>query len=250
MNIAGTTTTAATTSSAEFIPWSASHWAAILVTVLVAAALSAARHRLRGAPESAQRLDRGFAALAMAAWLATQSAPVLLEGFNPATALPLHVSDLTALAVPLALWTGRRWLRAMVYYWGVALGSLAFLMPDLRDGPARPGYWLFWNAHVIIASAVIYEIIGRSFKPTWRDFSVAACVSLAYAALMVPFNTITGFGYGYLGPPRDGEPAALRFFGPWPLRVVALVTCGMAAMALLTAPWEASRRLRGHPTGN
>jgi hypothetical integral membrane protein (TIGR02206 family) len=240
------TTATSTTADAlrTFAPWSASHWAAIAAAVGVAAALSATRRGLRDTPDAGRRLDRGFALLAAVAWAATQALQLALDGFPSGTSLPLHVSDLTALAVPLALWTCRRWLRAVVYYWGLTLASLAFLLPDLHDGPARLGYWLFWGAHVIILAAVPYDVVGRGFHPGWRDFRSAAYTSLLYAALIIPFNVAAGQSYGYLGPPRGGEPAVLRYFGPWPLRVLPVVGCGLAGMALLTLPWEVSRRRR------
>jgi hypothetical integral membrane protein (TIGR02206 family) len=220
-----------------FTPWSSSHWAAIFVTALVALALSAARRRLRHEPRAERALDRAFAAFAAATWVATQILQATLDEFPATTALPFHVSDLTALAVPLALWTSGRWFRAVLYSWGLTLASLAFLLPDLRAGPERLGYWLFWLPHTLILSAVVYDLAARGFRPTWADYRRAAIVSVVYAMLIAPFNTVTGSRYGYLGPPRPGEPAVLKWFGPWPWRIVPIVACGLAAMALLTLPW-------------
>lgn len=225
-----------------FTPWSTSHWAAIFVTVAIALILSAARRRLRNNPPAARRLDYAFAAFAAVTWVATQILQATLDEFPATTALPFHVSDLTALAVPLALWTNARWLRAVLYSWGLTLASLAFLLPDLYAGPERLGYWLFWLPHTVILSAVVYDLVGRGFRPTWADYRRAAIVSIVYALLIAPFNTVTGSRYGYLGPPRPGEPPVLRLFGPWPLRTVPIVACGLGAMALLTLPWTLVRR--------
>jgi hypothetical integral membrane protein (TIGR02206 family) len=225
-----------------FSAWSASHWAAIAAAIIASAALALARRRQRRAPLTARRLDRAFAAFAAVTWLVTQVLQASLDEFPAGTALPLHVSDLTALVVPLALWTGWRWTRAVLYYWGLALASLAFLLPDLRHGPARLGYWLFWLPHVVIITAVVYDLVGRGFRPGWRDFYRAACASLLYAALVTPFNAVTGYSYGYLGPERQGEPSVLSGFGPWPWRVAPIVASGLAGMAVLTVPWELSER--------
>ena len=224
---------------ATFRPWSLAHWAAIVAAMGLAALLASLRRLSRKRPAEAGRLDARLAAFAALTWLATQLLQARTGAFDARNALPLHVSDLTALAVPLALWTCWRWVRCVVYYWGLALASLAFVLPDLRDGPGRLGYWLFWVAHAVILLGVAYETIGRGYRPGWRDFRLAVGVSMAYATVMIPFNAATGYTYGYLGPPHAAEPAALAFFGPWPLRVVPIILAGVAAMALLTVPWKA-----------
>jgi len=230
-----------------FHAWSLSHWAAIVGTIVFAGGLAGLRHRWRGAP-AARRLDLTLAVLTAVNWIVTQTLQWNSDQFPARTSLPLHVSDVVALAVPLALWTSWRWVRCIVYYWGLALGSLAFLLPDLRAGPARLGYWLFWLTHMFIFLGVAYETIGRAYRPDWRDFGRAACASVLYALLIVPFNAATGFSYGYLGPPHPAEPSILRYFGPWPVRVVPIVLTGLAAMALLTLPWQiVGRAARGTP---
>jgi hypothetical integral membrane protein (TIGR02206 family) len=228
-----------------FHPWSASHWGAILGTLICCAMLAGLRRRWRGRP-AARRLDMTLATSAAVIWFTTQLLQAASDEFPARTALPLHVSDLTSLAVPVALVTCWRWARCVVYFWGLALGSLAFFLPDLRAGPAKLGFWLFWVAHLVIMLGVVYETVGRDFWPGWRDFGRACRVSLLYAALIVPFNAATGYGYGYLGPEHPGEPAILRHFGNWPFRVVPIVLAGLAGMALLTVPWQFRlRRRRG-----
>jgi hypothetical integral membrane protein (TIGR02206 family) len=228
-----------------FHPWSLSHWGAIVGAIVIAAGLAGLRRRWRGV-HAGRRLDLTLATLSAANWIATQLLQWSSDQFPGRTSLPLHVSDLAGLAVPLALWTCWRWVRCVVYYWGLALGSLAFLLPDLYDGPARLGYWLFWLTHMVILLGVAYETIGRDYRPGWRDFGRAACASLLYALLIVPFNAATGFSYGYLGPPHGAEPAILGYFGPWPLRVVPIVLTGLAGMALLTLPWQFGAGRRAH----
>jgi hypothetical integral membrane protein (TIGR02206 family) len=228
----------------NFRAGSANHWAAIAGTALLCVALAAWRRRWRDTPAAARTLDRALAALALLAWIVIQAAQWTGGGFPVRTALPFHISDVVLLAVPVALWTGWRGARALLYYWGIALTSTAFLMPDLRDGPARLGYWLFWVGHAIIMAGVVYDLVGRDFRPAWRDFARVAVLSLLYAALIVPYNAFTGHSYGYLGPPHPEEPPALRHFGPWPLRIALLLLTALAVMALLTVPWECGRRNR------
>lgn len=225
-----------------FRAWSAAHWLVIAATVVLAVVLSALR---RGAERgNGKRLDRALAIVATAIWLVINAWQIGSDAFSPATALPLHVSDLTMLAIPIALWTSWRWSRAVVYYWGLALGSLAYITPDLRDGPARAGFWLFWTGHVMMMVAIAYDLWGRGYRPGWGDWRIAALISIAYAAAILPINALTRYSYGYLGPDQPGQPALLDLFGAWPERVVPIVLTGLAAMALLTLPWTLAARWR------
>jgi hypothetical integral membrane protein (TIGR02206 family) len=245
-------TAAATDRWQTFRAGSASHCAVIVVVAVVAATMAVIRSRQRDQPSSraGTTLDRAFAVVAAVAWLFINARQLLGGDFARGTVLPLHVSDLTELAVPFALWMSWRWARAVVYYWGLALGSLAFIIPDLHDGPGRIGFWLFWSGHTIIMTAIVYDLFGRGYRPAWRDWAIVAAISLAYAALVIPFNAVTGDSYGYLGPDRPGQPALLALFGPWPMRVVPIVVAGIAGMAVLTLPWTllARQNRRLHAT--
>jgi len=237
-----------------FRAWSLVHFIVIVAAVVIGLALAALRRRWRETP-AAQRLDRTLAALTAAAWLITQLLSLFLADSPVASALPLHVSDLTTLAIPIALWTCARSLRAIVYYWGLTLGSLAFVLPDLGDGPAQLGFWVFWLPHIIITGAVLYELVGRDYRPRWRDLGFATVASLAYSALIIPFNAATGFGYGYLGPDQPNQPPAIAYFGTWPVRCILIFLTGVASMALLTLPWlfstgRAAARERSFPAAH
>jgi hypothetical integral membrane protein (TIGR02206 family) len=229
-----------------FAAWSIVHWLVIVATILISIALVFLRRRM------GRRLDAGLAILTAIIWLTIQLVQLLSDEFSAGTSLPLHVSDLTLLAVPISLSTCSRWSRALLYCWGVALGSLAFIIPDLHDGPAKLGFWTFWVGHITIIAAVGYELAARDFRPTWRDFARAAALTTIYVVLIVPFNALTGHSYGYLGPAHATEPAVLKLFGPWPLRVIPVVITGLAAMALVTLPWpllQSRERNRTRPGG-
>jgi hypothetical integral membrane protein (TIGR02206 family) len=128
----------------------------------------------------------------------------------------------------------------------VALCTLAFIMPDLRDGPARLGFWLFWGTHVTILAAAVYDAVGRGYRPGWRDFATASISATIYALVILPFDALTKLNYGYIGPDQPSQPAALRYFGPWPWRAAAMLLTAIAAMFVVT--WLA--RKLPHPHAN
>ena len=225
-----------------FTPWSLAHWLVIVVTALLAMLLSRLRCRLRRDAAIARKLDIAFAILAAVAFVVINGWQLVSGEFSWNTALPLHVTDVTMLCVPIALWTSRPIPRAIVYYWGLALGTFAFAIPDLDAGPARVGFWIFWTSHALMMIAIAYELVGRGYRPGWRDFRIAAMASIAYAAVIVPFNGSTGYSYGYLGPDQPGQPALVSRFGSWPARVMPILVTGIALMALLTLPWTLLQR--------
>jgi hypothetical integral membrane protein (TIGR02206 family) len=236
-----------TDSLATFHAWSAVHWAVIGATIVISVSSAFWRRSWDHRSAAARTLDRSLAVLTFIIWIAIQVLQLVRDDFSAGTALPLHVSDLTLLAVPIALWSSSRWASAVVYCWGLSLGSLAFLIPDLRDGPAKLGFWLFWSGHVVITAAIVYEIVGRRFRPSWADFRRAATLALVYAILIVPFNAVTGHSYGYLGPDQPNQPAVLRAFGPWPRRVTPVFLTGVIAMSLVVAPWQIRRPVFSSP---
>ena len=157
--------------------------------------------------------------------------------WNPAVSLPLHVCDLTGWIAPLALLTQKRWLRTILYYWGIGLSTQAFITPVLLDGPATWWYWFFWVGHLQIVGSAVYDLVVLRYRPTWRDLRVIALVSLAYALAMLALNTATGFNYGYLGPSKPTNPTLIDRLGVWPLRALWLTLIGQAIFVLITLSW-------------
>ncbi|MEX0777454.1 MAG: TIGR02206 family membrane protein [Phycisphaeraceae bacterium] len=224
-----------------FHHWSLVHWTVIAVTIVIAGSLAAWRHAWRGQPR-ARTLDRTLALAVAAAWIITNTWQLLRPGRQLVSSLPIHYSDLILAAVAVALWSTWRWPRTLVYFWGLAFGTLVFITPDLRDGPTRIGFWFFWSGHVIITAGVAYEVMGRDYRPAWRDWALAVGLAVAYIAAVLPLNAMTGYSYGYVGPDRPSQPALLTLMGPWPLRVLPMILLGTLVMALLVLPWRFGRR--------
>lgn len=228
---------------ASFEPWTPLHWVVIAVTMAAALGLALRRRSLGGTPVGVS-MDWVLAATAGIAWLFFNGWQLLRFPGSLAHVLPLHISDLLLLLVAFALALRWRWARALVYFLGLGLGPLVYIMPDLEAGPARPQFWIFWLGHLLIMVAVAYDIIGRGFRPTWRDWYSAVGLGLAYAAVIVPLNAWTGYSYGYLGPDYPGQPALLVRFGSWPLRVIPILSTAFLVMAALVLPWKLAEAKR------
>jgi hypothetical integral membrane protein (TIGR02206 family) len=228
-----------------FRPFSATHAVVLLAFAAMTAGLVIVRRRLaRPGSNRAAAFDRGLGVTAALVWLFTTLVQFFPRYYDRTSSLPLHVCDFTIIAVPFALLTDWRPARALAYFWGIGLSTQGLVTPDLDHGPATLRFWLFWLVHFVIVGGALYDVIARGYRPTWRDFLLATMASVAYVALILPFDLLTGLNYGYVGQSTPGQPSLVDAFGPWPGRVAVMVGLGIAVMAALAAPWELARRVQ------
>jgi hypothetical integral membrane protein (TIGR02206 family) len=226
-----------------FEPFSKTHAAVVVAFAALVLGLVALRRRwARTLPPRAERLDRALAAAAAVVAAFTIGWPLLPRHFDLTWSLPLHVCDLAAMVAPVVLWTCRRLPRALLYFWGLGLSSQGFSTPDLRDGPAKVEFWVFWLNHFAVVGSAIYDLAGRGYRPTWRDYRSVMLASVAYLAVVLPLDVAMKLNYGYVGPALPGQPTIVDVLGPWPLRVIVMFVLAAALMALMTAPWQPRRR--------
>jgi hypothetical integral membrane protein (TIGR02206 family) len=154
-----------------------------------------------------------------------------------ATSLPLQICDLAALCSAAALVTRGRFVSAIAYFWGLALSIQGLLQPDLAAAPRSLSFWLFWAHHALIVGAAVYLVAVQGFRPTLGDLRMAVGTALVYVAVVFVIDLLLGVNYGYLGKGQPSQPTLLDWLGPWPWRVLAMVTLGVAVMSLLLLPW-------------
>jgi hypothetical integral membrane protein (TIGR02206 family) len=222
----------------RFEPFSALHGAVVLAfVVMVAAAVVRAR---RAAPEARRETEHSLGVAILALWAAGTVAQVAAPDFDPAWGLPLQLCDLTSLAAGLALVSRRRWARAVVVLWSLALSTQAFVTPIVREGPARLLFWLFWGSHFASVGTAIYELLAAGFRPRWKDWRTAAGAGLGYLALVLPLALALDWSYGFVGD-FDARGTVLEWLGPWPWRVAWMALGAAGAMALVVLPFELAR---------
>lgn len=224
-----------------FRPFGATHAIVIVGFAIGLCALILAGNRARRGG-STEVLDRWLAGIAAAAWVGINGWLLRPDHFDIRTTLPIHVSDISLLIVPICLIHPARWARAALYFFGLGLGVQAFITPDLRDGPASAGFWMFWISHYLTVGVAIYDLVCRRYRPTWRDYRTVVILGVSYFAVILPINIALRANYGYVGPTDPGQPTLIDYFGPWPQRVPILMVLGAAWMAVMVVPWEVARR--------
>jgi hypothetical integral membrane protein (TIGR02206 family) len=222
----------------QFSAYGPSYWAVIAVFVIGAALLVWIGRRQ--SESQARRHGRILSVLTAAIYGST-----LIYSLIPPTigrSVPLRLTDLATVAAAYALWSQRHWPFALTYYWGLVLSTQALISPVLK-GPDFPHYQFlgFWGIHLLVVWAAIYLTWGRRMRPRWRSYRFVVVVTVVWAAVTFAFNSIAGTNYGFL----NGKPATatlLDALGRWPLYVFTAAALILIVWALMTWPWERTRR--------
>ena len=159
-------------------------------------------------------------------------------------ALPLHFCDLVVWAAAFALLTETRWIRVMLYFWGIGLSTQAFFTPVVEEGLADPRFWFFWIQHTQIVGSGIYDVTVRRFRPTGRDFLTGIILNAVYLGIMLPINLWQGWNYGYIGNVTPDVPTIIDRLGPWPFRLLPLIAIVHLIMLIQWLVWPLAARIR------
>ena len=187
---------------------------------------------LRGTPGEARW--RTLLALAvLGCWLFANGIQLLPGRFDAAVVLPVQVCDIAGLVAALALWRPGGLRSALVHFWGLGFSIQAILTPELSNGPAHVEFWTFWLPHANLTGVACYALLVERYRPVWADARAAFGCALLYLALVLPFDLVTGFNYGYVGPAKPGNASLIDFLGPWPWRVGLMMLLTAAVFALL-----------------
>jgi hypothetical integral membrane protein (TIGR02206 family) len=227
----------------EFEAYGTSH-CVVLVLFAIGAALLVWIGR-RQTESQARLLGRILAALLATAFVVALVYKVLRPNID--TSVPLQLCDVAEIAAAYALWSQRHWAFALTYYWGLLLSSQALITPDVgtpdEGAPDFPHHLFitFFTLHVLVVWAGVYLTWGRRMRPRWSDYRLAIIATLAWAAFTLTFNVIAGTNYGYLNR-KPPTASLLDVLGPWPVYVLAEVVIVLIVWALMTWPWERTRR--------
>jgi len=218
---------------------STDHLAALAVVTAVTAALCVAARRWPGrwtwAAAAALGAVTAGSDVAWIGWLVRQGA------WTPAIGLPLQLCDVATFLAAAALWTRRRWLAELLWFWALAGTLQALLTPDIPEPYPSFLWFQYYAAHGGVVAAALFLVIGLRLAPRPGAALRAAGLTAAYAAAVGAVDVVTGGDYLFLRRPPI-HPSLLDVMGPWPWYLLSAAALAVVLFALLQAPFRSGRR--------
>ncbi|HSD77808.1 MAG TPA: TIGR02206 family membrane protein, partial [Solirubrobacteraceae bacterium] len=213
--------------------WSDAHVAALLVTVAVAALVTAGARRRGDA--FAVPVGRGLALVILGGFVGEQVVYAVRGEWSAQVNLPLQLTDAVTLASVVALWRPESALLVeVVYFWALSATVQAVLTPDLGSSFPDPLYFSYFATHsgAIVAACLLVFGAGRLPRPgaVRRVYALTAGV----AALAAVGTLATGGNYMFLRR-KPAHGSLLDLMGPWPVYIVAGAALGLASFVALAA---------------
>jgi hypothetical integral membrane protein (TIGR02206 family) len=228
-----------------FQAFSALHLVTILAFALCWAVFVRCGLRAARSASRARAWRLGLGGWVLLAWCVANGAQVLPRYYVASENLPLQVCDIAGLLAAFAIWLPGRTLRGLLYFWGAGFSVVAILTPELVRGPAHLLFWTFWVPHANLTGTACYLLIVERLRPGWRDALLAFAWALVYLALILPFDLLSGYNYGYVGPGKPAQASLIDWLGPWPWRVAVMAALTAVVFAALAWPWvHAAARTR------
>ena len=249
----------------DFIPFSLFHLATVFG--FAAAMLAACKYGRRcgeGPREARFRRRWGWFVLVYQSWytLGYLFPHVFFfpKEFSWEESLPLQLCDLAAFVAGAAMVWQTRWLRTLLYFWGLGLSTQAFFTPTVAVGLGSAKYWMFWVGHTMIIGSAVYDVVVLRYRPTTKDLLIAIAISVGFVVTVVGTNLLldrSGLlaegvraNYGYVGNTTPKNPTVIDNLGSWPGRVFKLAGIVIVDFTLLWGVWPVLAKLRGKRKGS
>ncbi len=157
--------------------------------------------------------------------------------------LPIQLCDLSIFlsVIVLLLSNSNRKSRQIVfellYFWGLGGATQALLTPDMGNYTFPHFiYYQFFLSHGLIVLTCLYMVLVEKYRPNLRSVIRVLVITNIYAALIIPFNYLTGGNYLFLRyKPAGGS--ILDMLGPWPWYILSLEAVAIVLYLILYLPF-------------
>lgn len=214
----------------EFVRWSAAHWGALAILVLVSLALFGVGRRCTEAGRVC--LCRGLAVVLLLltaaefAYRATDTVPDPHQEY-----LPLHYCSVMMFVSAYALWTRAKWASAMVYFSVLTASVQALITPALTFDFPHPRYFFFFLSHGALFLAAVALPVLRDWRARKWDPVLTLTLMDVYMCCVIPVNMLLGTNYGFTQYAPPGS--ILTYLGPAPWYFFILHLPGLLVFYLL-----------------
>jgi hypothetical integral membrane protein (TIGR02206 family) len=181
-------------------------------------------------------------AVALVANLAIWQVVTIAQGHWSATnGLMLDLCPVSAVIGAAALWTRRRLLAELTYFWGCAGSLQGLITPDSRWH--FPQYWWFqfYVTHAGVVVTALFLVIGLRLTPRPGAVRRVFVLTLGFAVVAALADLATGGNYMFLRN-QGGRGTLLDVMGPWPWYIVTGIGLALLFLAILDAPFRIRAR--------
>jgi hypothetical integral membrane protein (TIGR02206 family) len=210
------------------------HLGALAVTAALCAGLCAGA-RLR--PGGWTRVAARLLALVLVANLAVWQIVTIAQGHWSATnGLMLDLCPVSAVVGAAALWTRRRLLAELTYFWGCAGAVQGLLTPDPRYRFPDYFYFQFYVTHAGVVLAAVFLVVGLRLAPRPGAVARVFGLTLAFTVAAAIADVVTGGNYMFLRD-QGGRGTLLDLMGPWPWYIASGIGLALVFLLVLDAPF-------------
>lgn len=218
-----------------FVLFGPAHLGALLLTILLAVALSWPLHR-----HPSPRLETGVR-LGLAVFLIVMTTAHVLWCIDhrPVTVwefLPLHLCDLCIFVSLYALLTKQKLAAELLYFWTCSGTFLAMVLPAVEYGFPNQRFFIYFSLHggIVVTSVVL--VYGLGLRPDRRSPLRAFGLTLLYTLVIGIVDFASGQNYLFLvhKPPQE---TLLDYLGPWPVYIFVSLAIGLGLFYLLALPF-------------
>ena len=219
------------------VRWSASHWGAIIATVIVTLGIICTS--LRKPLEIRQKISR-ILAVVVGLIYGADSTFILITQHHGSweQTLPLHYCSMMLLVAVFALWSRNRASCWVLYFGALTACMQGLITPALEADFPTLRYFLFFCVHGILMPAALAVPLLLGMRARLRDVVISQLLMDAYLLCIHPVNLLLGTNYGFtMESPVPG--CILDYAGPAPWYYLLLQIPAFALFCLLRLPVKA-----------
>ena len=141
------------------------------------------------------------AGIAIAVLLVVQVIIGMLNTFsfdhNWQEVFPLHMCDLSALAIAYYLWKREKVFFNCAFFWGIGGATMALLTPDVDFAYPNAVFFPFFYIHSLILLGVFFSVFALKQRPFLNDVHKVIGISLVLMIFIYLANYLLGDGANF-----------------------------------------------------
>ncbi len=199
----------------------------------------------RTRPGLAVRLGYLLALAVFVAWVGEYVLDAANGTYSARFTLPLQLTDAISAITVIALWTRRRAVVELLYFWALSASLQALITPDLGENFPSAYYFTYFVYHIGAVVAAVMLVFGCGMYPRPWSALRAFAATLAWAALAGIADIVFGGNYMYLRA-KPLHSSLLSVMGPWPWYLVSTGALALAMLLVLALIAKGIRRIDPH----